>query len=83
MASGSSIEIGSAEDLSLLDLGLSTTRTGYTKFTQAQSVISTVYFYSDLYDEAEDVVYESNGTEITVEDCFVGTYDTTMKLTVL
>jgi hypothetical protein len=83
MSTGSTIEIGSSDNLSLLDLSLNTNASSYSKFTQGQFTISKVYFYSSLYDSKTDVVYSANGTEITVEDCFMSPYDTVMDLEVM
>lgn len=82
MASGSTMEIGSDADKSLLDLSLNSTIYGYSKFTQGSYPFTTVYFYSDKYDDKLEVILSSNDTEITVEDFFVDYYDDVVDLIV-
>jgi hypothetical protein len=83
MFPGSNLEIGAEGELSDLNLEMGTTTSGYFKFTQNSYPFSKIYFYSKLYDSKLDIAFSSGSKEITVEQCFIDSYDITAELEVI
>lgn len=73
MPAGSNLQIGTPDDMSILDLSTSLNKNNYGKFVQNDGYLFTnVDFYSAVYDtDAWDTVLYESGTDIvTVQMCF-------------